>query len=102
MAVTRTDGGVTGGYWAIGSRPAAMPPSRTMTTEMTHARTGRSMKKRASTAGLLSAGYGLPDGRRGRGRHVHEVRLDRDARPDLLQAGDDDPFARLQAGGDLP
>jgi hypothetical protein len=31
-----------------------MPPSRTMTIEMTHARTGRSMKKRASMTVLQS------------------------------------------------
>src|SRR5262249_55698266 len=32
----------------MGKKPAAMAPSRMMTIEMTHARTGRSMKKRAS------------------------------------------------------
>src|SRR5262249_12916785 len=32
----------------MGKKPAAMAPSRTMTIEMTNARTGRSMKKRAS------------------------------------------------------
>src|SRR3954463_7877994 len=103
MDVTRTVGGVTCGYWAIASGPAAMPPSRTMTIEMTHARTGRSMKKRASTAGLPSGRPG-PRGVRHRGRdgHVHEVRLDRGARPHLLQAVDDHPLARLQAVGDLP
>ena len=35
-------------------------------------------------------------------RHVHELRLDGDARPHLLQAVDDHPLARLQAVGDLP
>src|SRR5437660_8960444 len=101
MAVTRIVGGVICGYWATGSRPAASPPSRTMTIEMTHARTGRSMKKRASTAGLLSGLLGLRgvhDGRRG---HVHEPRLDGGARPDLLKAVDDDPLAGRQAGHDL-
>src|SRR5262245_2718359 len=79
-----------------------MPPSRTITTEMTHARTGRSMKKRASTAGLLSGFFGLAGARRGRGRHVHTFRLDGGARPDLLKAGDDHLLPRLQAVGDLP
>src|SRR5437660_10089693 len=103
MAVTRTVGGVICGYWAIGSSPAAMPASRMMTSEMTHARTGRSMKKRASTAGLLSGLLGLRGQRlRGRDRHVHEFRLDRDARPHLLQAVDDHPLSRLQAVGDFP
>src|SRR5438445_13739461 len=102
MAVTRTVGGVTCGYWATGSRPAAIPPSRTMTIEMTHARTGRSMKKRASTAGLLSGLLRLRGVRR-RGREMHgKVRLDRDAWPHLLQAVDDHPLARLQTVGDLP
>src|SRR5437867_3055336 len=78
-----------------------MAPSRTMTIEMTHARTGRSMKKRASTAGLLSALFGLPGVRPGRRRRVHELRLDGGARPDLLKAVDDDLLARLEAVGDL-
>src|SRR5262245_9745388 len=74
-----------------------------MTIEMTHARTGRSMKKRASTAGLLSVLPGLRGERlRGRDRHVHEFRLDRDAGPYLLQAGDDHPLTRPQPLGDLP
>ena len=35
-----------------------MPPSRTITIEITHARTGRSMKKRASIGWVLQAGFG--------------------------------------------
>src|SRR5262249_47489592 len=77
-------------------------PSRTMTIEITHARTGRSMKKRASTASLLSRFFGFPGVGREGDRHVHELRLDRDARPHLLQAVDDHPLARLHAVGDLP
>src|SRR4051794_15651763 len=100
MAVTRTVGGVTWGYWATGSRLAARPPSRTMTMEMTHARTGRSMKKRATTAGLLSRLRGAH--RRGEDGHVHELRLDGGAGPHLLEAADDHPLARPQAVGDLP
>src|SRR5882724_257545 len=116
VAVTRTVGGVTCGYWAIGRRPAAMPPSRTMTIEMTHARTGRSMKKRANMTGLLSGFIELRGGtsgfqglRRfgwaasgGRDRHVHELRLDGDARSDLLQTVHDHPLARPQAVFDRP
>src|SRR3954470_19656616 len=103
MAVTRTVGGVTCGYWAIGSRPAAMPPSRTMTIEMTHARTGRSIKKRASTAGLLSGLLGLGGVRPlGWGHRLDEFRISGDARPYLLQAIDDDSLTRLQTFGDFP
>ena len=38
---------MTSGYSATGKRPAAMPPSRRITMESTHARTGRLMKKRS-------------------------------------------------------
>jgi hypothetical protein len=41
------------GYSAIGKNPTAMAPRRTITTEITHARTDRSMKKRASMISLL-------------------------------------------------
>src|SRR6516162_4166965 len=43
-------GGVISGYWAIGRLTADISPTRTMTIEMTQAKTGRSMKKRASTS----------------------------------------------------
>ena len=46
--LTCTVGGVMSGYWAIGRTSAASPPSRTMMIEMTQAKIGRSMKKRAS------------------------------------------------------
>src|SRR5262249_20468727 len=97
----------------MGRRPAAMPPSSTMTIEMTHARTGRSMKKRASMTVLLFCGRGSGPGcglRKARrsvgapgfgGRHVDQLRLHGEARPHLLQAVDDHPLARLQAVGDL-
>src|SRR5260370_28530771 len=52
LAVTWTVGGVISGYSATGRRAAAMAPSRMMTMEITQARTGRSMKKRASMAVL--------------------------------------------------
>src|SRR5205809_3318212 len=79
-----------------------MPPSRMMTMEMTHARTGRSMKKRASTAGLLLGLRRLWGvSRRKRDRHLHETCLDCEARPYLLEADDDHALAWLQAFGDL-
>src|SRR5207247_3109971 len=101
MAVTRTVGGVISGYSATGKKPAAMAPSRMITTEITHARTGRSMKKRASTAGLLSGFCGLSGVCRERDRHVHQLGFDGGARPHLLQAVDDYALARLEAVGDL-
>src|SRR6516225_2701474 len=41
-------GGVMSGYCAMGRLTTAMRPASTMTIEMTHAKTGRSMKKRAN------------------------------------------------------
>ena len=59
---------------------------------------GRSRARRSHGVSRTSACAGrlliVPDPR---GRHVHELRLDGDARPDLLQADDDHPLARLQA-----
>jgi hypothetical protein len=55
LAVTRTVGGVISGYSAIGSIPAAIAPSIKITIEITHARTGLSMKMRASTTSSLHA-----------------------------------------------
>src|SRR5262245_63270552 len=71
-----------------------MAPMRTMAREITQARTGRSMKMRASIGGFSRA--------RRRGRHVDELRLDRDPRPDLEQAADDHPVTRRHALLDLP
>src|SRR5262245_24379011 len=104
-----------------------MVPSRMITMEITHASTGRSMKKRASMTASNSdketRRQGATTSRRSpRGAslvrvspclrvslspcldtwHVHELRLDGDARPDLLQAVDDHPLAGLQALLDDP
>src|SRR5438874_2127677 len=82
-----------------------MMPSKTMTIEMTHARTGRSMKKRASMAGLRLGFFrlrGISIRRCGRNRHIHQVRLDRDTGPHQLYPVDDDLLARLQAVLDSP
>src|SRR5229473_2913522 len=114
LDVTRTVGGVISGYSATGKKPAAMAPSRMITTEITHARTGRSMKKRASMTVLhkrnpksearnpkrrqpafWSFGFRGLDlfriscfGFRIWLRHVHQLRLHGDARAHLLQAVD--------------
>src|SRR5579883_3613690 len=91
--------------------------------ESTHARTGRLTKMSASMKVLLLKGEpvafatgekcgsglqrDLAPGRRSvtllalRVRHVDQVRLDGQARPDLLQAGNDHPLARFQSVGDL-
>jgi len=52
MAVTCTVGGVTSGYCATGRLKTATPPARVITTEMTVAKMGRSIKKRANTVVL--------------------------------------------------
>src|SRR5262249_25260143 len=79
-----------------------MAPNSTMMIEMTQARTGRSMKKRASMPELLSGDLGRRGVRGQRHRHPHQPGLAGDSRRDLLQAVDDPLLARLQAGSDLP
>src|SRR5437588_10309725 len=88
MAVTRTVGGVICGYCAIGSSSAAMAPSSTITIEMTHARTGRSMKKRAS---MITSGPSF-----------HQLRLHGHTGTHLLQSIDDHALVGSQAADDLP
>jgi hypothetical protein len=51
MAVTETEGGAMLGYWAIGSRVRDRMPPRPIRSAITHAKTGRSMKKRAMAGG---------------------------------------------------
>src|ERR1700733_7073405 len=46
--VTWIVGGVISGYWVNGKLTSDISPIRTMTIEMTQAKTGRSMKKRAN------------------------------------------------------
>ena len=96
-----------------------------MTIDSTVAKIGRSMKK-CEIIGLAAphlgavAGLSALGGRRLRRlpacaarrrrlvpalaerRHRHPLRLDLHARPDLLQAADDDPVVRLQPLGDHP
>src|SRR5262249_24711788 len=73
LAVTRTVGGVISEYSAIGKKPAEIAPKRTMTTEITHARTGRSMKKRASMADLRLRFPGITGIRREQDRHADQL-----------------------------
>src|SRR3569833_683719 len=47
VTVTTIDGGATGGYCAIGSCVTATAPITRMNSAMTHAKIGRSIKKRA-------------------------------------------------------
>src|SRR5436305_14285206 len=56
--VTWTEGGVISGYWAMGRATRDARPAMTITIEMTQAAMGRSMKKRASMAGLPSGSRG--------------------------------------------
>src|SRR5262245_56517107 len=98
------------GYWAIGRLTSASSPIRTMTIEMTQAKTGRSMKNRANTAGLLLRLAGELQlgvlGRRGGGLrlgqgHLDEPGGDGDPAPDALDAVHHHLLARLQARQDL-
>src|SRR5262249_52301864 len=113
---------------ATGNRPAEMPPSRRITTESTHARTGRLMKIRASMTNSPSPPRAHPE-REGvagdvvcygsglrrdllhgrlsirrsglRGRHFTQVCLNGRTRPSQLQTVDDHPLPGFQAVGDL-
>src|SRR5262245_61876295 len=100
------EGGATGGYCAIGSCViATLPPTR-MKSAMTHAKMGRSMKKRAMWAAPLAA-RGRSGGRGGCGRRGrtglprHRVHR-RAGHHHLLEAVDDHLLAGLQAVGDEP
>src|SRR5204862_801406 len=74
LAVTWTVGGVISGYSATGRRAAAMAPSRTMTRDITQARTGRSTKIRASMIVFLFGGRRSEVGDRESGRGLHHKR----------------------------
>src|SRR5215467_2903199 len=56
-AVTFTVGGVTSGYWATGSVQTATPPASVITTEITVAKIGRSMKNRDSMSEFHVSGW---------------------------------------------
>src|SRR5579859_2887199 len=115
MAVTRTVGGATSGYCAIGSLSNATTPRITTTTDSTVAKTGRSTKKRDSTGDLSRSGRTGADRvrrnlgtlrRGGRGalsgswsrgcRHGCLSWIDNDTRPNALQSVDDYPVALLE------
>src|ERR1043166_7476586 len=75
-AVTCTVGGVTSGYCATGNVHTATNPASVMTTEITVAKIGRSMKKRENTYRLHgslvpSTGFGASPA--SRGVHPHGV-----------------------------
>ena len=59
VVVTWTVGGVTCGYCATGSENSATPPIRIITTAMTFARTGRSMKNFEIMAGRYFDAVGV-------------------------------------------
>src|SRR5689334_14957309 len=56
VVVTWTCGGAIGGYWAIGSRDAQMPPMSSISTAVTVAKIGRRMKKSTMTGRTLGKG----------------------------------------------
>src|SRR5690242_13737633 len=75
VVVTWTCGGAIGGYCAIGSRKAQMPPMSNISTAVTVAKIGRRMKKSTMTGRSLRGG-GM-DWRQG----ADELRLRRARRP---------------------
>src|SRR5260221_3437412 len=84
-ALTTMVGGTTSGYSEIGSWNRDATPARKMTTEITTAKIGRSMKKRDRFM-ILAAGRGCGF-----------LRRDHHLRPDMLQAVDDHAVAGLHA-----
>src|SRR4051794_12585628 len=91
------------GYWAMGRPTRAIQPTRMMTMEMTQAKTGRSMKKRASMGcpGRINSSYWSAASGLRHPRHRDRGGLDGSTRADALDALDDDLLLRLDAGLDL-
>src|SRR5512142_1619674 len=99
-------GGAIGGYWETGSWKIASAPASMMTIAMTHAKMGRSMKKRAMgmssalsrsaarAGGGAGGGPGGPGRRGGRRRERDRADLGAGLRP--LQPFHDDPVAGRQ------
>src|ERR1700743_150016 len=93
-AVTTTEGGTTSGYSEIGNWVMAIRPARKMTTEITPAKIGRSIKNfdRFTSAPL-------PRWRRPLiGRRLDRLRRDRRARRQFLQSVQDHAVAGFDAG----
>src|SRR5678815_2467505 len=103
-ARTTTEGGATSGYSEIGITRSASRPATKISTDMTPAKIGRSMKKRDRFISVLLSRRALPHRDRVlaarlqlRPRvHAHRLRRHARTRADPLQAVDDDAFARLQ------
>src|SRR5438045_9293162 len=94
------DGGTTSGYSEIGSPPTAIRPPMKISSEITPAKIGRSMKNFERFIVVLSCGSRR---RRDLGRglrlrvHFHQLRDHGHARAHALHAVDDDALAALQA-----
>src|SRR5436309_3100760 len=90
-ARTTTVGGAISGYCAMGNWNTAIPPTSTMTMEMTAAKTGRRIKKwekfMARSERICGGSFCFP-----------QLCVHRDARPHAHQSFNDDLFARLQSG----
>src|SRR5258705_6808447 len=100
-ARTTTVGGTTLGYSLTGRRTSARLPAARISSEMTTAKIGRSMKNCASFIASLPA-FARVALRRGRLFHGDGHRIDLHARPHTLQAADDDPVAGAEAGAHDP
>src|SRR5207302_8371769 len=97
-AVTTTEGGTTSGYSEIGSWVMAIRPARKMTTEITPAKIGRSMKNFDKfTSGPLQVSDGL-DGVQSVRRRLYGLWRNCRAGRQFLQSIQDDTVAQLQAG----
>src|SRR6267378_1166184 len=95
------------GYCAIGKVRTEIPPASMRTIAMTHAKTGRPMKKRdmsrlSGLAGRRGIAAGLGDAQGMTCQRRHLLGRDRRAGTDLLHALDDDLFAVPHALGNQP
>src|SRR5690349_13177622 len=94
-AVTTTEGGTTSGYSEIGNWVMAIRPARKMTTEITPAKIGRSMKNFDKfTSGPLRVS--LAGGARLVGRRLHRLRRHHRAGRQFLQAIQDHAVTNLE------
>src|SRR6478735_7154399 len=91
-AVTTTEGGTTSGYSEMGSRVMAIKPARKMTTEITPAKIGRSIKNfdRFTSNPSRSARV------RSVGRRLHRLRRHRCTRRQFLQSVQDHAVAGFE------
>src|SRR5579859_3762093 len=96
-AVTTTEGGTTSGYSEIGNWVMAIRPAKKMTTEITPAKIGRSIKNfdRFTSAPLSRGGQVMASLV---GRRLYRLRHNRRARRQFLQTVQDHAVAGFDTG----